>query len=224
MNKVFLFVIMLVSVSFVGCIEDSTDDTLIEDSAVDESSNGDTTVDESSNEDTTQEDETIAPVGVDNATNMAPYVDAGVWIEDNFRFFLDESEETTSLGVFVNWAAKDFDGTIASAGFDFDLDMGQYCLNAKAVGQGGTIVDPSRTDLVVTGKLWPNQVIAGVPGLVFLGLSTFAFVGAQKIGKKVTEKALITAAKKLVINNVDDLLASLGSVELTGDELSHIHI
>ena len=69
--------------------------------------------------------------------------------------------------------------------FDFDLDMGQYCLNAKAVGQGGTIVDPSRTDLAVTGKLWPNQVIAGVPGLVFLGLSTFAFVGAQKIGKKV---------------------------------------
>ena len=29
----------------------------------------------------------------------------------------------------------------------------------------------------------------------------------------------LTAAKKLVINNVDDLLAALGSVELTGDEL-----
>ena len=77
--------------------------------------------------------------------------------------------------------------------FDFDLDMGQYCLNAKAVGQGGTIVDPSRTDLAVTGKLWPNQVIAGVPGLVFLGLSTFAFVGAQKIGKKV--KAILEDEK-----------------------------
>jgi len=77
--------------------------------------------------------------------------------------------------------------------FDFDLDMGQYCLNAKAVGQSGTIVDPSRTDLVVTGKLWPNQVIAGVPGLVFLGLSTFAFVGAQKIGKKV--KAILEDEK-----------------------------
>ena len=69
--------------------------------------------------------------------------------------------------------------------FDFDLDMGQYCLNVKAVGQDGTIVDPSRTNLDVTGKLWPNQVIAGIPGLVFLGLSTFAFVGAQKIGNKV---------------------------------------
>ena len=69
--------------------------------------------------------------------------------------------------------------------FDFDLDMGQYCLSVKAVGQDGTIVDPSRTNLVVTGKLWPNQVIAGIPGVVFLGLSTFAFVGAQKIGNKV---------------------------------------
>ena len=69
--------------------------------------------------------------------------------------------------------------------FDFDLDMGEYCLNVKAVDNDGTVVDPSRTDLEVNGKLWPNQVIAGVPGLIFLGLSTFAFVGAQKIGKKV---------------------------------------
>ena len=80
--------------------------------------------------------------------------------------------------------------------------MGQYCLNAKAVGQDGTIVDPSRTNLEVTGKLWPNQVIAGIPGLVFLGLSTFAFIGAQKIGKqvkailedkKVTEEQMVLA-------------------------------
>ena len=46
-----------------------------------------------------------------------------------------------------------------------------------------------------------------------------ARVSFENIGKKVTEKALLTAAKKLVINNIDDLLAALGSVELTGDEL-----
>lgn len=69
--------------------------------------------------------------------------------------------------------------------FDFNLDMGQYCLTAKAVGQDGTVVDPSRTNLDVSGKLWPNQVIAGLPGIVFLGLSTFAFIGAQKVGKQV---------------------------------------
>ena len=108
MNKAFLFVIMLVSVSFVGCIEDSTDDTLTEDN----------TVDESSNEDTTQEDETITPVGTNGTVNMAPYVDAGIWEDLNYG-----NEEETSLSVFVNWAAKDFDGTIDSAGFDLDLDM-----------------------------------------------------------------------------------------------------
>ena len=50
--------------------------------------------------------------------------------------------------------------------------------------------------------MWPNQVIAGIPGLVFLGLSTFAFIGAQKIGKqvkailedkKVTEEQMVLA-------------------------------
>ena len=60
MNKAFLFVIMLVSVSFVGCIEDSDDELLTEDN----------TVDESSNEDTTQEDETITPVGVEEESAL----------------------------------------------------------------------------------------------------------------------------------------------------------
>ena len=69
--------------------------------------------------------------------------------------------------------------------FDFDLDFGQYCFYVKVTGLGGTVVDTSSTDIEVTGKLWPNQVIAGVPGLIFLGLSIFAFVGAQKVGKKV---------------------------------------
>ena len=73
--------------------------------------------------------------------------------------------------------------------FDFNLDMAQYCMNAKVVYDNGELVNPSNTNLKVTGKLWPNQVIAGVPGLFFLGLSTFAFIGAQKVGKKV--KALL---------------------------------
>jgi len=73
--------------------------------------------------------------------------------------------------------------------FDFNLDMAQYCLTVKVVYDNGELVDPSNTNLKVTGKLWPNQVIAGVPGLFFLGLSSFAFIGAQKVGKKV--KALL---------------------------------
>ena len=72
MNKAFLFVIMLVSVSFVGCIEDSTDDTLTEDN----------TVDESSNEDTTQEDETITPVGVEEESALPAIYFLGVTYPD----------------------------------------------------------------------------------------------------------------------------------------------
>ena len=82
MNKVFLFVIMLVSASFVGCIEGSNDETLIEDSAVDESSNGDTTVDESSNEDTTQEGEKITPVGVEEESTLPEIYFLGVTYPD----------------------------------------------------------------------------------------------------------------------------------------------
>lgn len=69
--------------------------------------------------------------------------------------------------------------------FDFRLDMARYCVSAKLVDDEGTVIDPSSTTLEVTGKLWPNQVIAGVPGLFFLGLSAFAFIGAQKIGSKI---------------------------------------
>ena len=54
MNKAFAFVIMLVSVSFVGCIEDTSD----------ELSNEDTTSDETQGEGTT-----IIPVGVDEGSN-----------------------------------------------------------------------------------------------------------------------------------------------------------
>ncbi len=72
MNKAFLFVIMLVSVSFVGCIEDSTDDTLTEDNTVDDSSNGDTN----------QEDETITPVGVEEESALPAIYFLGVTYPD----------------------------------------------------------------------------------------------------------------------------------------------
>ena len=72
MNKAFLFVIMLVSVSFVGCIEDSTDDTLAEDN----------TVDESSTEDTNQEDEKITPVGVEEDSTLPAIYFLGVTYPD----------------------------------------------------------------------------------------------------------------------------------------------
>ena len=46
-------------------------------------------------------------------------------------------------------------------------------------------VAQSGTNLKLKGKLWPNQIIAGVPGVLFIGLSLFAFIGAQKIGARL---------------------------------------
>ena len=168
MNKAFLFVIMLVSVSFVGCIEDSEDELLNEDNTVDESSN---------------EDETITPVGTNGTVNMAPYVDAGVWMDDEFEFFFDEIEETRSLGVFVNWAAKDFDGTIASAGFDFDLDM---VIDAPVSDDFGILMDEDEHShnytLIIDNDNWEYDFFNMSEGCGFIFHTTFAFIAIDNDG------------------------------------------
>ena len=110
---------MLVSVSFVGCIEDSTDDTLTEDN----------TVDDTTQEEVSEDEELITPVG--NSTNMAPYVDAGTWNDDQWGEHIiydgdyddHDDYDNTSFSVFVHWSALDYDGTIENAGFDLDLDQ-----------------------------------------------------------------------------------------------------
>ena len=86
--------------------------------------------------------------------------------------------------------------------FDFDLDMGHYCTKVQFVDSKGETLKQN-TRLNVNGKLWPNQVVTGLPGIVFLGLSIFAFIGSQKKSaklksilekRKVSEEQLILEA------------------------------
>lgn len=86
--------------------------------------------------------------------------------------------------------------------FDFDLDMGHYCTKVQFVDSNGETLKQN-TRLNVNGKLWPNQVVTGLPGIVFLGLSIFAFIGSQKKSaklksilekRKVSEEQLILEA------------------------------
>ena len=86
--------------------------------------------------------------------------------------------------------------------FDFDLDMGHYCTKVQFVDSKGETLKQN-TKLSVKGKLWPNQVVTGLPGIVFLGLSIFAFIGSQKKSaklksilekRKVSEEQLILEA------------------------------
>ena len=68
----------------------------------------------------------------------------------------------------------------------FDLDMGQYCAKIQFVDDEGNRMKEN-ANIDVKGKLWPNQVLAGIPGLIFLGISIFGFIGAQKKGSKLKE-------------------------------------
>ncbi len=86
--------------------------------------------------------------------------------------------------------------------FDFNLDMGHYCTKVQFVDSKGETLKQN-TRLNVNGKLWPNQVVTGLPGIVFLGLSIFAFIGSQKKSaklksilekRKVSEEQLILEA------------------------------
>ena len=63
--------------------------------------------------------------------------------------------------------------------------MGRHCVIIQFVDDNNQGVAQSGTNLKLKGKLWPNQIIAGVPGVLFIGLSLFAFIGAQKIGARV---------------------------------------
>ena len=70
--------------------------------------------------------------------------------------------------------------------FEFNLDMGQYCVKVQYVNDQGTVQNQN-TDLSVKGKLWPNQVIAGVPGFILLGISIYAILGLLNKRNRVNE-------------------------------------
>ena len=77
--------------------------------------------------------------------------------------------------------------------FEFNVDGGGQCLFAEYVDK-----DDSSDILIggmdIDGSMWPNQIWAGIFAILFLGLSGFAFIGAQKHGAGV--KALTEPSKK----------------------------
>ena len=83
------------------------------------------------------------------------------------------------------YQTKEFPAEGETYTFDFDVDMGRHCVIVQFVDDNNEGVAQSGTNLKVKEKLWPNQIIAGVPGVLFIGLSLFAFIGAQKIGARV---------------------------------------
>ena len=77
------------------------------------------------------------------------------------------------------------DGRVLADGtydFEFNIDPGHYCLIVEYIDVEGEKISSDGQSLIVEGKLYPNQFIGGFLGLLCLGLSAFAFVGAQKHG------------------------------------------
>jgi len=72
-----------------------------------------------------------------------------------------------------------------TAEFEFDVDPANYCVIVQYVNENGDNLGDANSDMIVNGKMWPNQVFAGILGLSALILSAFAFIGAQKHGETV---------------------------------------
>jgi hypothetical protein len=70
----------------------------------------------------------------------------------------------------------------------FRVDPGQYCLIVKFRDVDQNNADQTGTAQVdISGKMWPNQAIAGVFGLTAIVFAGLSFVGAQRHGHEVRE-------------------------------------
>ena len=187
--------IMLISASFVGCIEDSSDDL------------NDDTTDDSNVDNNSQDDNTINPVGTNGTANMAPYVDAGVW-DDNVEVRYNSANVPSEAAVFVHWAANDFDGTIESAGFDLDLDM---TIDVPVGHSFGVLLNQSNVavnqTLVLQNEYWQYDVFNGSDGSCGLIFHyTFAFIAIDDAGSSGIELVQYVLPEKIEYGEIMDLV------------------
>ena len=77
--------------------------------------------------------------------------------------------------------------------FDFNVDGGGQCLFVEYVDKDD-LKTPLFGSMEIDGSMWPNQIWAGIFAILFLSLSGFAFLRAQKHGAGV--KALTEPSKK----------------------------
>jgi GTP pyrophosphokinase/guanosine-3',5'-bis(diphosphate) 3'-pyrophosphohydrolase len=99
------------------------------------------------------------------------------------------------------------------------LRNGQSVTIIRAEGQRP---QPSWEDMVVTGraKAAIRRSLRGEQRATQVRLGReIARVALERVGKKATDKALEAAARRLGLDEADDVLARLGAAEMTGKEL-----
>lgn len=125
---------------------------------------------------------TVNEAPTTDVINIAVYV---IEQEDCTDYTLSEKMQEAKAGDSHSYQYQETDKRVLEDGtydFEFNIDPGQYCLIAEYVDGNGDKITSDQQSLSVEGKLYPNQFIGGLLGLLCLGLSGFAFVGAQKHG------------------------------------------
>lgn len=136
-----------------------------------------------------------------SAINIAVYV---IQQEDCTDFTLSEKMQEAKAGDSHDYQYQEASSRVLADGtydFEFNIDPGQYCLIAEYIDGNGDKITSSGNALSVKGKLYPNQFFGGVLGILCLGLSAFAFVGAQKHGtvlRKILEGENETTESKVL--------------------------
>ncbi len=143
--------------------------------------------------------------------NIAVYV---IEQEDCTDFTLSEKMQDAKTGDSHSNQYQEAESRVLADGtydFEFNIDPGQYCLIAEYIDGNGDKITSDMQSLSVEGKLYPNQFIGGVLGLLCLGLSGFAFVGAQKHGavlRKILEGENETTESRVLSEASQDRIAA----------------
>ena len=143
--------------------------------------------------------------------NIAVYV---IEQDDCTDFTLSEKMQDAKTGDSHSNQYQEAESRVLADGtydFEFTIDPGQYCLVAEYIDGNGDKITSDAQSLSVEGKLYPNQFIGGVLGLLCLGLSGFAFVGAQKHGavlRKILEGENETTESRVLSEASQDRIAA----------------
>ena len=143
--------------------------------------------------------------------NIAIYV---IEQDDCTDFTLSEKMQDAKTGGSHSNQYQEAESRVLADGtydFEFNIDPGQYCLIAEYIDGNGDKITSDEQSLSVEGKLYPNQFIGGVLGLLCLGLSGFAFVGAQKHGavlRKILEGENETTESRVLSEASQDRIAA----------------
>ena len=172
--------------------------------------------------------------GFENAENPNEYLE-----HVKLEMFQDQVFCFTPKGAVINLPRG---ATPIDFAYAIHTRIGDSCVGAKIDGKrvplwtrlrNGQSVEVIRADSQRPQPSWEDMVVTGraksairrslreehKAGHIRLG-AEIARVALGKVGKKATDKALATAAKNMGLSSKDELLAQIGTTQVTGNDLA----